>query len=814
MARPPLPRSNFGTSSLVERRDAIPPVELEEGPEVEVDVADETVIETPDVNIELEDDGGVVVDFDPRMAGPETGDFYDNLAEMLDDRVSSSIASELLEQYEANKSGRREWEDAYRTGLELLGFKYEDRTEPFRGATGVTHPLLAEAVTQFQAQAFGELLPAGGPVRTEILGKVTPEVQDQAERVRHFMNYQITCVMKEYTPEFDQMLFYLPLSGSTFKKIYYDEFLGRAVSRFVPAEHLLVPYTASDLETAENVTHVIQISENELRKKQLAGFYSDVEVSATQSDPSEVREEMDEISGVEPSYLDTDITLLECHVDLDIEGYEDLDDTGEPTGIKLPYIVTVSETNGKLLGIRRNYSPDDEGRKKTQYFVHFKFLPGFGFYGLGLIHMIGGLSRTATAALRQLIDAGTLSNLPAGFKARGLRIRNDDDPLSPGEFREVDAPGGVIRDSLMLLPYKGADQTLFQLMGFCVEAGQRFAAVSNLQVGDGNQEAPVGTTIALLEQGAKIMSAIHKRLFYAQKEEFFLLAAVFGQSLPPEYPYNVVGAERTVKAQDFDDRVDVLPVADPNIFSMVQRVTLAQTELQLAQSAPDLHNLYEAFRRMYKAIGIKDVDAILKPQEEGEPEPKDPAIENSEALENLPMAVFQGQNHDAHIMAHLVFGSAGTVQQMPLIAVELQKHIMEHVSVKAKEQVAAQMMQQLQGQAPTEQQTLEIESMVADLIAKGMQEVKDLSKQISGGGEEPDPLIALKEQDLQIRAQRDAAENQIDQARLDLDRQKASQTAQLGENRIQSAEDIAAARIDAAREREVMKQRQNQQQQG
>jgi len=814
MARPPLPRSNFGTSSLVERRDAIPLVELEEGPEVEVDVADETAIEIPGVNIEPEDDGGVVVDFDPRMAGPETGDFYDNLAEMLDDRVSNSIASELMEQYEANKSGRREWEDAYRTGLELLGFKYEDRTEPFRGATGVTHPLLAEAVTQFQAQAFGELLPAGGPVRTEILGKVTPEVQDQAERVRHFMNYQITCVMKEYTPEFDQMLFYLPLSGSTFKKIYYDEFLGRAVSRFVPAEHLLVPYTASDLETAENVTHVIQISENELRKKQLAGFYSDVEVSATQSDPSEVREEMDEISGVEPSYLDTDITLLECHVDLDIEGYEDLDDTGEPTGIKLPYIVTVSETNGKLLGIRRNYSPDDEGRKKTQYFVHFKFLPGFGFYGLGLIHMIGGLSRTATAALRQLIDAGTLSNLPAGFKARGLRIRNDDDPLSPGEFREVDAPGGVIRDSLMLLPYKGADQTLFQLMGFCVEAGQRFAAVSNLQVGDGNQEAPVGTTLALLEQGAKIMSAIHKRLFYAQKEEFFLLAAVFGQSLPPEYPYNVVGAERTVKAQDFDDRVDVLPVADPNIFSMMQRVTLAQTELQLAQSAPDLHDLYEAFRRMYKAIGIKDVDAILKPQEEGEPEPKDPAIENSEALENLPMAVFQGQNHDAHIMAHLVFGSAGTVQQMPLIAVELQKHIMEHVSVKAKEQVAAQMMQQLQGQAPTEQQTLEIESMVADLIAKGMQEVKDLSKQISGGGEEPDPLIALKEQDLQIRAQRDAAENQIDQARLDLDRQKASQTAQLGENRIQSAEDIAAARIDAAREREVMKQRQNQQQQG
>ena len=813
MARPPLPRSNFGTSSLVERRDAIPPVELEEGPEVDIDVIDETVIAAPGLNIELEDDGGVVVDFDPRAAGPETEDFYDNLADLLDDRASSRISSELLEQYEANKSGRKEWEDAYRTGLELLGFKYEDRSEPFRGATGVTHPLLAEAVTQFQAQAFGELLPAGGPVRTEIIGKVMPEVEDQAERVRHYMNYQITCVMKEYTPEFDQMLFYLPLSGSTFKKVYYDEFLGRAVSRFVPAEQLVVPYTATDLETAENVTHVIQISENELRKKQIAGFYSDIEVSATQADPSEVKEEMNEISGVEPSYLDTDITLLECHVDLDIEGYEDLDDSGEPTGIKLPYIVTVSENNGKVLSIRRNYSQDDEGRKKTQYFVHFKFLPGFGFYGLGLIHMIGGLSRTATAALRQLIDAGTLSNLPAGFKARGLRIRNDDDPLSPGEFRDVDAPGGVIRDSLMLLPYKGADQTLFQLMGFCVEAGQRFAAISNLQVGDANQQAPVGTTIALLEQGAKIMSAIHKRLYYAQKEEFFLLAGVFGQYLPPEYPYNVVGGERTVKAQDFDDRVDVLPVADPNIFSMAQRITLAQTELELAQSAPDLHNLYEAYRRMYKAIGIKDVDAVLKPQEEGEPVPKDPAVENSESLENLPLVVFQGQNHDAHIMAHLIFGSSGLVLQMPQVATSLQKHVMEHVSVKSKEQVAAQMMQQLQGQPPNEQQAMEIEGMVAGLIAQGMQEVKALSSQIAGENQ-PDPLIALKEQDLQIRAQRDAAENQMDRARLNLDTQKASQTAQLGENRIQSAEDIAAARIDAARERELMKQRQNQQRQG
>jgi hypothetical protein len=426
-------------------------VVLEEGPDAEIELEGDAVIEAPGLLIELEDDGGAVVDFDPRAMGQEVGDFYDNLAENLDDRVASAVAANLMEQYDANKSGRKEWEDAYRTGLELLGFRYEERTQPFRGATGVTHPLLAEAVTQFQAQAFGELLPAGGPVRTEIIGKGTPEIEDQAERVRHFMNYQITCVMKEYTPEFDQMLFYLPLSGSTFKKVYYDEFLGRAVSKFVPAEQLVVPYTATDLETAENVTHVIQVTENELRKKQIAGFYSDVPVVADQADPSQVREEMDEISGVEPTYLDTDITLLECHVHLDLEGYEDAGEDGEPTGIKLPYIVTISENNGKVLSIRRNYDPDDEGKKKVQYFVHFKFLPGFGFYGLGLIHMIGGLSRTATAALRQLIDAGTLSNLPAGFKSRGLRIRNDDEPLSPGEFRDVDAPGGTIRDSLMLL---------------------------------------------------------------------------------------------------------------------------------------------------------------------------------------------------------------------------------------------------------------------------------------------------------------------------------------------------------------------------
>ncbi len=805
MAPPNLPRSNFGTASLVERKNEIPPVELDEDKGAEVAVEDTTIIEEPGVNIEIVDEGGVVVDFDPRAPRQDSGDFHANLAEDISDPELSKISSELVEEYDSNKNGRKDWEEAYSTGLQLLGFKYEDRSEPFRGATGVTHPLLAEAVTQFQAQAFNEMLPAGGPVRTEIIGKVTPEVEDQAERVRHFMNYQISCVMKEYTPEFDQMLFYLPLAGSTFKKIYYDDFLCRAVSKFVPAEQLVVPYTATDLETAENVTHAIQVTENDLRKKQIAGFYLDIEVKETQADPSQVKEEMDKISGIEATYLDTDITLLECHVNLDIPGFEDMGEDGEPTGIKLPYIVTISENNGKILSVRRNWLEDDPDRRKRQYFVHFKFLPGFGFYGLGLIHMIGGLSRTATAALRQLIDAGTLSNLPAGFKARGLRIRNDDEPLSPGEFRDVDAPGGAIRDALMLLPYKGADQTLFQLMSFCVDAGQRFASVSSLQVGEGNQQAAVGTTIALLEQGAKIMSAIHKRLHYAQKEEFYLLSYVFADYLPPEYPYNVVGAERTIKAADFDDRVDVIPVSDPNIASMAQRVVLAQTELELAQSAPDLHNLYEAYRRMYKAIGVKDVDAILKPSEEGEPVAKDPALENSDSLENLPLVVFEGQNHEAHIMAHLVFGSSTIVGTMPQVVMDLQKHVMEHISVKAKEQVAAQMQQQLGGQPPSEEQVMQIEGMVAELISQGMQEVKALSAQISGGTDS-DPLVALKEKDLQIREQRDANELAVDQARLALDQEKADNTVSLGKERIASAEEIAAARIQAAREREIMKQ--------
>ena len=771
-------------------------------------VAFEGMAEGMDIEIVPEDDGGVVIDFDPQDQRGKNDDFYANLAEEMPDRELGRIASELLGEFDANKASRQEWEDAYANGLELLGFSYEERTQPFRGATGVTHPLLAEAATQFQAQAFNELLPASGPVRTAIIGSETREKQQQSDRVRQFMNYYITNVMEEYTPELDQMLFYLPLAGSTFKKIYYDETMDRAVSKFVPVEQLVVPYETSDLETCPNITQVLRMPLNDLRKKQVAGFYLDMDVLPAQSDLGTVTSEIERIDGVSPSQIDYDCTLLECHVDLDLEGYEDKDEEGEPTGIKVPYVVTISQDNGQILSIRRNYNEGDETKKKIQYFVHYKFLPGFGFYGLGLIHTIGGLSRTATAALRQLIDAGTLSNLPAGFKARGLRIRDDDDPLQPGEFRDVDAPGGAIRDSLMPLPFKGPDQTLFNLLGFVVDAGRRFATITDMKVGDGNQQAAVGTTLALIEQGSRVMSAVHKRLHYAMRLEFKILSRVMAESLPPEYPYAVEGAESAVKQTDFDDRVDVLPVSDPNVFSQAQRITLAQTKLQLAGAAPEMHNMHEVYRDMYDALGVKDVDRIMRRIPDEEPTPKDPAQENIDAMDMIPLKAFEGQEHQAHIMAHMVFGSTPMVAGMPAMAMALQKHIMEHVQIAAREQAAVVFLQgrQQAGGAPaSEEEMMQIEGLTAQFVAEGMQQVKQLSQQVSGQG--PDPLVKLKEQELQIRAQAEQADAQVDQAKLNLEAQNQKIRADQFQQRLASQERQTAARIDAAMQREFIKGR-------
>jgi len=765
------------------------------------------------IEIIQEEDGGASVDFDPMRSRDREDDFYDNLAEFLPDSVLAQVSNELTDQYRSNKASRQDWEDAYSKGLELLGFNYEERTEPFRGATGVTHPLLAEAAVQFQAQAFNELLPADGPVRTTVLGTQTRAKTEQASRVQGFMNYYITNVMEEYTPECDQMLFYLPLAGSTFKKVYFDDALGRPVSKFIPAEHLVVPYESNDLETCPNITHTVRMSLNDLRKQQVSGFYRDITVLPSQGESTSVSDEIDYIDGTKATGIDYDCTLLECHVDLDLEGYEDTDDEDEPTGIKIPYVVTISEDNGKVLSIRRNYREEDPLKAKIQYFVHYKFLPGFGFYGMGLIHTIGGLSRTATAALRQLIDAGTLSNLPAGFKARGLRIRDDDDPLQPGEFRDVDAPGGQIRDSLMPLPFKGPDGTLFQLLGFVVNAAQRFATITDMKVGDGNQGAAVGTTIAMIEQGARVMSAIHKRLHYAMRIEFKILARVMSESLPPVYPYEVPGAEAAVKSEDFDERVDVMPVSDPNIFSQSQRIAIAQTELQMAMQAPEIHNIPEVYRRVYDALGVKNVDQILKADTPDEVVPKDPARENMDVLENVPLQAFKGQDHMAHIQSHLLFVTGGIAASLPPIALAIQKHILNHVQLMAEEQAEQAFAQQNPNVALVDPESnAPLQALIAQFVAQGMQQVVALGQQIQAAGQPqeqqgPDPLIGLKQQELQLRAQQEQNDVQREEAELMLEREKLAQREANFQQRLASQEAQTQARIDAGLQRELLKQR-------
>ena len=761
------------------------------------------------VEITQDEDGGVTFDFDPLRNKDREDDFFDNLAEFMDDSELADVANDLMDQYSANRASRHDWEEAYSDGLELLGFNYEERTEPFRGATGVTHPLLAEAAVQFQAQAINELLPADGPVRTAVLGSQTTAKAEQASRVKNFMNYYITNVMEEYTPEFDQMLFNLPLAGSTFKKVYFDDTLGRPVSKFVPAEHLVVPYETSDLQTCPCITHVVRISMNDLRKQQISGFYRDIPVLPSQPDSDSISQETDYIDGMSQSNIDYDCTLLEFHADLDLPGYENKDDEGEETGIKVPYIVTISEENSKVLSIRRNYAEDDPLTNKIQYFVHYKFLPGFGFYGLGLIHTIGGLSRTATAALRQLIDAGTLSNLPAGFKARGLRIRDDDSPLQPGEFRDVDAPGGQIRDSLMPLPFKGPDGTLFQLLGFVVDAGQRFATITDMKVGDANPNAAVGTTIAMIEQGARVMSAVHKRLHYAMKIEFKILARVMAESLPPVYPYEVPGAEAAVKANDFDEKVDVIPVSDPNIFSQSQRIALAQTELQMAMQAPEIHNIPEVYRRVYDALGVKNSDMILRADTPADIAPKDPAQENMDALNNVALQAFRGQNHMAHIQAHLIFVTGGIASSLPQVVAAIQKHILNHVQLLSEEQAEQMFMQQNPNVALVDAESNEqYQSLVAQNVATAMQQVVQLGQQVQQSGQPPqgpDPLVQLKEQELQLKSQQEQNDMAMEQQELQLEREKLAQREAQFQQRLQSQEAQTAARIDAGMQRELLK---------
>jgi len=775
-----------------------------------------------DIQVTQEEDGGATISFDPEAINqPGTNEHFDNLADLLPEEVLGRLGSDLYENYTQYKASRKDWEDGYTKGLDLLGFKYQTRSQPFTNASGATHPVLAEAVTQFQAHAYKELLPANGPVHTQIMGVVNKQKEDQATRVKNFMNYQLMNKMKEYEPEFDQLLFYLPLSGSAFKKVYYDELLDRAVSKFVPADDLIVPYTATSLEDAEAVVHVLKISENDLRKKQVSGFYRDVEITPGYSQETEVEKKERELEGTRKSRDEQMFTILEFHTNLDLEGFEDKDMEQNPTGIKLPYIVTIDTSSREVLSVRRNYKAEDPLKNKIEYFTHFKFLPGLGFYGFGLIHMIGGLSRTATNALRQLLDAGTFSNMPAGFKQRGIRVRDEAQSIQPGEFRDVDAPGGNIRDAFMPLPFKEPSATLLQLMGIVVQAGQRFAAIADMQVGDGNQQAAVGTTIALLERGSRVMSAIHKRLYVALKQEFTLLAEVFKTYLPPEYPYDVVGGQRNIKVSDFDDKIDILPIADPNIFSQSQRITLAQTELQLAMSNPQMHNLYEAYRDMYTAIGVKDVNRILPPPQQ--PMPMDPAAENILAMTGKPFQAFKGQDHRAHITSHLNFMATNMVKNNPMIMGALQKNIFEHISLMAQEQLEIEFREEIQqlmqlqqlaqtnpamAQSPEIQQqllslNLAIEARKAKLISDMTQEFKDEENKIMGDFGN-DPVAKLKARELDLRAMDNEQKRMQADARLNLDKSRAMMNQDLQEEKLDQNEELAKLRANTSIEKTIL----------
>jgi hypothetical protein len=798
--------------------------QLELPSEEEIANASEQVVEQEQtekgpVEIQQNEDGSVDIDFDPSSVSPEGGDeHYANLAEFLPDDVLGELGSKLYQNYQDYKSSRKDWERTYKEGLDLLGFKYDNRTEPFQGASGATHPVLAEAVTQFQSLAYKELLPAEGPVRTQVLGLSTPEKEQQSQRVKEFMNYQIMDQMKEYEPEFDQMLFYLPLAGSSFKKVYYDEVEQRAVSKFVPADDLIVPYSATSLDDAESIIHVLKISENDLRKQQVAGFYRDIELKPSTVNESDVEQKERELEGQTKGRDEDVFNILEFHTNLDLEGFEDTNpQTGEPTGIKIPYVITLEENSREILSIRRNFEIGDPKKNKIQYFVHFKFLPGLGFYGFGLIHMIGGLSRTATTALRQLIDAGTLSNLPAGFKQRGIRIRDDAQSIQPGEFRDVDAPGGNIRDAFMMLPFKEPSQTLLALMGVVVQAGQRFASIADLQVGEGNQQAAVGTTVALLERGSRTMSAIHKRIYAALKQEFKLLARVFKLYLPQEYPYDVVGGQNTIKQSDFDDRVDILPVADPNIFSQTQRISLAQTELQLAASNPTIHNQYQVYRNMYEALGVKDIDKILiRPQQ---PMPKDPALEHIDALAGKPFQAFPGQDHRAHITAHLNFMATNMARNAPVIMAALEKNCFEHISLMAQEQIEVefrdelqqlsmmqqnpQAMQDPQMQMQVRMLTEKIEARKAQLIADMMEEFMQEEKKITSQFDN-DPIAKLRARELDLQAQENDRKRKADEDRGNLDRMKAMMNQSTTQQKLNQNEELARLRSDTSIEKTIL----------
>ena len=752
-------------------------VEIEENPSEEELTVE--IVNPDSISMETED-GGVVIDFEGSLSEDLMGPDHDsNLAEFIEESELESMASELVSDFESDRESRSDWARAYVKGLDLLGMKIEDRQQPWAGASGVFHPVLTESVVRFQAQAMGELFPASGPVRSKIMGKMTPEKADQANRVQNEMNYLLTEEMTEYRDELEQMLFKLPLAGSAFKKVYYDPLMDRPCAVFVPSEEFVVSYGATDLMTCPRSTHVMKKSENEIRELQVAGFYRDVELPAPSPDFSDIQEKYDELDGESAVIEDDDRhTILEMHVTINMP-----DEFDDPDGIARPYVVTIDKSSREILSIRKNWYEDDQRKKKRLHFVHYRYLPGLGFYGTGLIHLIGGLAKSATSILRQLVDAGTLSNLPAGLKARGLRIKGDDTPLMPGEFRDVDVPGGAIRDSITFIPYKEPSSVLYSLLGNIVEEGRRIGSVADIQVGDTNAQAPVGTTLALMERSMKVMSGVQARLHAAMKKELRLLARIVHDYMPEEYAYEVDGDFS--RTDDFDKRIDVIPVSDPNAATMSQRIMQYQAALQLAQQAPQLYDMGKLHRQMLEVLGIQDADDLIKLPDDIKP--ADPVTENMMILKQEPVKAFKYQDHEAHLAVHMAAAQDPKLAQMigqspfaQVIQQAMAAHITEHVAF----QYRREMEKMLGVELPSEDQNLpedvevEISRLAKDAAEKLLKKDQAEAAQEQAQQQQQDPIVQMQQQELQLKTQELQHKMQLDTAKLQLEAEKIKATNQ------------------------------------
>jgi hypothetical protein len=744
-------------------------------------------------------DGGVEINLSPEP--PPAMGHSDNLVEAIDDSTLNNIGSELVTLFDADKDSRKEWETTYIKGLDLLGLKIEDRTQPWEGACGVFHPMLSEAIVRFQAQSIQEIFPARGPVQTKILGEITRDRTEQAQRVQEYLNYLLTERMSEYRSETEKLLFSLALCGAAFRKVYYDPSLGRPASIFVPAEDFVVSYGASDLITCERATHIMKKTYNEIRKLQVSGFYADIELPPPAPDTSQIQKSYNKLNGESNMDLDSRYTLLEMVVDYDLPGFEDTDSEGNPTGIALPYVITIDKSSRQILAIRRNWYEDDPLKKRRQHFVQYTYIPGLGFYGFGLVHLVGGLAKSSTSILRQLVDAGTLSNLPGGLKTRGLRIKGDDTPIMPGEFRDVDIPSGTLRENITFLPYKEPSGTLYQLLGNIVDEGRRFASQADMKIADMNAEAPVGTTLAIIERSMKVMSAVQARLHASMKKELKLLAQLVFDYGPTEYPYDIPGKELT--KEDFDDRIDIIPISDPNAGTMAQRIMKYQAALQLASQAPQLYDLPLLHRQMIEALGIADSQEVL-PNKEDIP-PTDPVTENMNALQMKPIKAFLYQDHEAHIQTHMSFGQDPRLQQMlqqaPQAAQALQAslaaHVAEHLAFAYRDKIEQELGVRLPppGEALPEDIEYRISKLVApaaaQLLGKAQQEAQMQQQQQQA----QDPVLQMEMQKLQLRAQEIQQKAQADMAKVQADMQKAQMRLQAEQARLKAQERIEGARL-------------------